>query len=74
MNKGYLIVDGAKNVLLVHPDEFDLMSDLLDRIRRKRGERIGDMVKKHKKMSDLDKTIHSYLKCEFDDERIGDES
>lgn len=68
MVKGFLLVDGAKNVLLIHQDEMELVGDMLSRISRKRDERIGDMVKTHKTNAELDKTIHAYLKCKFNDE------
>ena len=67
MTKGFLLVDGAKNVLLIHQDEMDLVEDMLYRISRRRDERIGDMVKTHKTNAELDKTIHAYLKCQFND-------
>lgn len=72
MNKGILIVDGQRNVLLVHPDEFNYFAKLLDEESRRTGETVLRRVKKHKTNKELDATIHKYLKQEYDDERMDD--
>ena len=72
MNKGILIVDGQRNVLLVHPDESDYLIKLMRSEVDKDQEGILRRVKKHKTNKELDATIHKYLKQEFDDERMDD--
>ena len=69
MNKGILIVDGQRNVLLVHPDESDYLIKLMRSEVNKDGEGIISRVKKHKTNKELDATIHKYLKQEYDDEK-----
>lgn len=69
MNKGILIVDGQRNVLLVHPDEWEYLAELMEKESRRTGETVLRRVKKHKTNKELDATIHKYLKQEYDDER-----
>lgn len=73
MNKGILIVDGQRNVLLVHPDESEYLMELLTKEYRRTGETVLRRVKKHKTNKELDATIHKYLKQEYDDERMDEE-
>ena len=72
MNKGILIVDGQRNVLLVHPDESEYLMKLMYSDVYKEEGSILRRVKKHKTNKELDATIHKYLKQEYDDERMDD--
>ena len=60
--KGFLLIDGSKNAVILNTNE--LPEELMD-LLRKRG--IMETVKKHKTNKDLYKTVSDYLKGEWND-------
>ena len=66
--KGFLLIDGMKNVLLIHTDEYEMVKELLRKDVYASGESVLRRVKQHKTLPELDKTVRLYLKGEYDDE------
>lgn len=74
MNKGILLIDGSRNVVLIHPDEMSYITDLFREETRRYGESVLRRVKKHKNNKELDITVHKYIKAQYDDEEVDNES
>lgn len=66
IKKGLLIIDCNKSTTVLCPKEvadLDLANLLTDH-------KVISKIKRHEKLSDLDKTVRQYLKGEYDDESI----
>ena len=63
--KGFLLVDGAKNTIVVRLKTPE-MDDLTDWLRPER----VSLVKQHKTKAELDKDISLYLKAQYEQEDI----
>ena len=61
--KGFLLIDGAKNTIVILP-KYEEWNDLGDFLRREH----LDKVKQHATRKELDKDISLYLKAQYEQE------
>lgn len=66
IKRGLLIIDCKKSTTVLSPNEvadLDLVNLLTDH-------KVISKIKRHEKLSDLDKTVRQYLKGEYNDESV----
>jgi hypothetical protein len=63
--KGFLLIDGAKNTIVITP-KMEEWNDLIDWLRREH----LDQVKQHATRKELDHDISLYLKGQYEQEDL----
>lgn len=67
MKKGFLLIDGMKNTILLSHDDF---LDIITYAENTRNTKWLKVVKKHKTKQELNKDLSDYFKGEYEQEEI----
>lgn len=67
MKKGFLLIDGMKNTILLTHEDF---LDIITYAENTRNSKWLRLVKQHKTKQELNKDISNYLKGEYNQEEI----